>query len=154
MSASASLVRGPWSRRLAAGWLALSLIVAQLAGLAHRVQHPLPPSAGVALERHAAQRPLGDAEAHLCEQAGDHAHPPWAAWLRAAVAAGHAHDGHEAPEHDCAAYDALTLGDAPPLALDPAAGTPLPAMRPAPIAERRSPAPLALAYRTRAPPSA
>ena len=61
--------------------LALALVGAQIAGVAHRIEHAPTPS----------------------EHDG-HAHGP---------SADQDHGG--SPSHDCAAYDAATLGDGPPL---------------------------------------
>jgi hypothetical protein len=126
-------------------WLAAFLVGTQLAGVAHRIEHPLGRTAQVL---DAAQAPLHDqgaASIVLAKAAHDgHAHD------------GHAHDDHAhgAATHDCAAYDAAALGDGPPqlqaMATPPAAGrTCLPlAAAPRPAGGLR------LAFRSRAPPRA
>jgi hypothetical protein len=126
-------------------WLAACLVGTQLAGVAHRIEHPLGRTAQVL---DVAQAPLHDQGAasivlakavHDGRAHGDHAHDDHA---------------HGAATHDCAAYDAAALGDGPPqlqaMATPPAAGrTCLPlAAAPRPAGGLR------LAFRSRAPPRA
>lgn len=114
MHDDASLIRRATRRGLVVGWLALGLVGAQLAGLIHRIEHPRAPVGALALERlvqlsHAAgERSEGDLHASH----GHQAHTWHPLVLVHAPSPGSA---EEEPRHDCAAYDALTLGDGPPL---------------------------------------
>lgn len=65
-------------------WAALALVIAQLAGLAHRIEHP---------------RDLADE-------------------IEVAAALAEQGDSGGDTHHDCAAFDAATLSDGPPLVAD------------------------------------
>ncbi|MDZ7653883.1 MAG: hypothetical protein U5L03_15680 [Burkholderiaceae bacterium] len=126
-------------------WLTACLVGTQLAGVAHRIEHPLGRDAHV----------LGAAQALLHEGVAasivlaraahdDHAHDD------------HAHDDHAhgAALHDCAAYDAAALGDGPPQ-LQAAATLPPDRRARLPLAAATRPAyGVRLAFRSRAPPRA
>jgi hypothetical protein len=140
--------------------LAACLLGAQFAGHAHRIAHPqvalgVGPALGEA--SHAALSRASGSEASaqgaLAADAPGHDHDQ-----------GHAHDqghvhaawpfGHGDAGHDCAAYDAATLGDGPPLALAASAVLPPRVARHA-CGDRAAPAvPPRLAFRSRAPPRA
>lgn len=95
-------------RAFSVALLAAALVGAQIAGVEHRIAH----APGSDQHRAHWQALLHDRndEEHSRE---DHAH--------------HVHDGgDEAPAHDCAAYDAATLGDGPPIASSKPAATPPP----------------------------
>ena len=113
-------------RRAVAVIAAVTLLLAQWAGHTHRIEHP-----------HDLEERVALAWSVLDER--DHALD---------------HDTGAAPHHDCAAYDAATLSDGPPLAV--ALGTdPARADERALRAERAwTVAAAALAYQSRAPPRA
>lgn len=76
--------------------LAVALVSAQIAGVAHRIEH----APGSDLQHRLALLQYG-------ENFDDHSHDGRAEQH---------HHGDHTPKHDCAAYDAATLGNGPPLA--------------------------------------
>lgn len=124
-------IRWPRTARGAVAWVcAATLLLAQWAGLAHRIEHPRDLEERVAL----AWSVLHERE-HGVDHASDHG------------------DGAP-PHHDCVAYDAATLGIGPPLASalgDDAARVGENTRRAEPARAARAPA---LAYHSRAPPRA
>jgi hypothetical protein len=150
MSGIARLFGNVSARTILAGWLALSVVGAQIAGLVHRVEHPWPADVNAAWIERAADAPAQAKQAAHCDAEPAPSHPHKAE----ACAATAGRSGDHDPEHDCAAYDALTLGDGPPLAASPISIAPTACMD---VALRDAPAHVAalvLGYRTRAPPSA
>jgi hypothetical protein len=137
MPGSRRIAHDPPMRRSAARLLlalvALAIIGAQAVGLVHRVEH------SDRLQPFAAWQELHEHGPDCDHDAATRAH--------------HDHDGHTAPEHNCAALDALTLGDS--LASAPIAAA-ADAPRAAGIASGAGTAPRRLAvgaYRARAPPA-
>lgn len=113
---------------LLALWLTVCLVGTQIAGLGHRIEHPTGDGRPLLVGAHQHEHGLDDAHAH------------------------DAVDLHAA--HHCAAYDAATLGNGPPVWLASTQQPPPPtsgiAVEPEPRAGRAS----HLAFRPRAPPRA
>jgi hypothetical protein len=162
-------------RLLLATWLALSVVGTQLAGLVHRIEHPV--AKGLAdgrAHRHAAHvlwpdpvhgSSVGAAAAEpVCADGHEHPAPGFLATVLALLAHAHSRDGTghhdqhphhdpDAPAHDCAAYDAATVGDSSPAAVAGAYVVPVADAGPLARSVQRPAGPRALAFRSRAPPA-
>lgn len=146
--------------------LAAFLLGAQFAGYAHRIAHPQVAMGVGAAPVESARATVGRATGSAASAGGilaaddrGHAHGP-AHGHDDERDHDHGHDragwsfGHGGASHDCAAYDAATLGDGPPIALAAAAA-------PSPRVVRQAGGDLAapaaaprLAFHSRAPPRA
>ncbi len=124
---------------MAVAWLALSMLAAQLAGFGHRIAHPHGLAGGIA---QVAPSNRGHAPQHLHHL-------------------GHVHHEHDAAAggdvdgaHDCAAYDAATLGDGPPKPAVITAAAPPPSAALGPLGLTQPGSAPQLGFRSRAPPRA
>lgn len=106
---------------LLAVWLAVCLVGTQIAGLGHRIEHPA--GDGRLHQGSAHHHAYGIVDDHaqdgeVCDHSADAARDARASGLPDATSEprAHAHDDRDEHEaHHCAAYDAATLGDGPPL---------------------------------------
>jgi hypothetical protein len=143
------------SARLLAVWLAVCLVGTQIAGLHHRIEHPLDAALldhdhGAATGSH--RRGDAHAQAHTV---GDHAAGALPTGSPSAQpTAASQPEGTTLAAHHCAAFDAATLGDGPPAA-HAATEAPAPCVWRVDVAPAVLPsAGPRLAFRSRAPPRA